>query len=60
MSSDRTCIFAISDSAIIQAAHAAYYCTFIGAKYSAAVRTVLEYAIIRSAYNSPNCIELKI
>ena len=57
---DITCIFAIFDSAaaVSRAAHAACYTI---ANYSAAVRTVLEFAsIIRSAYTSPQHIELKI
>ena len=50
----RTCIFAISDSAVVIAAHAACITIVIFANYSAAVRTVLEYAfIILSAYTSP-------
>ena len=49
-SSDRTCIFAIFDSATVIAAHAAYSILVFFANYSAAVRTVLEFARIRSAH----------
>lgn len=44
------CIFAIFDSATVIAAHAAYSILVFFANYSAAVRTVLEFARIRSAH----------
>lgn len=58
----RTCVIAALDCAAVIAAHAAYSTILIFDNYSAAVRTVLEYAaiIIPSAYTSPQRIELKI